>query len=90
MITESLTTTGQHVLCRYCGRPIRFYPVTVSTNDATGESIRFLAPDYHETCRRNAHEVVCVGTKPDEKKKEIPYWVSVSRKYDRKQALRRR
>ena len=77
MITDSLTTTGAHVLCRYCGRPIRFFPVTVSTNDATGKGVSFLVPDYHDACRIKARAMT--GTVPDKPKKEIPYWVRVSR-----------
>lgn len=90
MITDSLTTTGAYVLCRYCGRPIRFFKVTVVTNDATGEAISFLAPDYHPACHKKALQVVAEAQAANRNRKEIPYWVRASREYDRKQALRRK
>ncbi len=84
MITESLTTTGQHVLCQYCGRPIRFFPVTVATSDASGQSMIFLAPYYHEDCRAKAHAVICSGMATKPKKKEIPYWAKMNQKHQLK------
>lgn len=87
MITDSLITTGAHVLCRYCGRPIRFFKVTVTTNDATGEAVSFLAPDYHPACHKKALQVVGEAQTANRDRKEIPYWVRASREYDRKQAL---
>ena len=96
MIGESLTTTGSHVLCRYCGKPIRFFPVTIKAHDATQKGdVAFLVPDYHEDCRTLAMMASEVfremqRQQDQDKKKEIPYWVRVSRDYDRKEALRRK
>lgn len=89
MITESLTTTGQHVLCRYCGRPIRFYSVIVATSDATGKEIHFLAPQYHPACHFKAtRQVVGEAQNANRGRKEIPYWAKMNRKDHLKQHRR--
>lgn len=88
MITESLTTTGNHVLCRYCGRPLRSREAAVTTTDATGNNVAFIGPDYHAACWLSAHTVYC-GTVDPPKKKEIPYWVKLSREHDRKRSRRK-